>query len=159
MVETDGWRKMRTLVIRLMYTIHGPLYILQASRRWLPWLRVSEPCIRRGSMIQRVPRGEAVFLQTSSPTLISCGGYDFTARSGSFSVPFDHCDWTHVARRMCPCQGRSVWRVPHGRRNRPRTCWRWLAEHRQLVYQRLAGIQNNHSLAAHEIGRRESFFG
>ena len=38
-------------------------------------------------------------------------------------------------------------------RQSPSTCCCWLAEHRQRVHRRLAGIQNNRSLVAHGIDR------
>ena len=55
------------------------------------------------------------------PTLTRCGDYDVTApltkrskaaSSGSFFVPFDHGTRTRVARKLHPCHGRSLWRVP-----------------------------------------------
>ena len=106
-----------------------------------------------------------VFLQRHLPTLTRCVDYDVTApstkrstaaSSESFFVPFDHCNLTRVARKLHSCHGGSLcFGESHSaeRRHSQSTCCCWLAEHRQRVHQRLAGIHNNRSLVAHEIGR------
>ena len=106
-----------------------------------------------------------VFLQRHLPTLTRCVDYDVTApstkrstaaSSESFFVPFDHCNLTRVARKLHSCHGGSLcFGESHSaeRRHSQSTCCCWLAEHRQRVHQRLAGIHNNRSLVVHEIGR------
>ena len=122
-------------------------------------------------MTQRVPRAESVFLQTSSPTPTCCGGYDSTASSTKSTVvqqrapgAFRFHSTTVIGRTLldnCTPASAAAFGESHTgeRRHHPRTCCRWLAEHCQLVYHRLAGTQNNRSSVAHELGRRASFFG
>ena len=78
-----------------------------------------------------------------------------TAASSESFVPFDHFNRTRVARQLRPCHGCNLWRVPLRRTSAESKHVLLLARRTSSMRssERLAGIQNNRSFVAQNIGR------